>query len=116
MIEGQAAMNERAFIKSCIKVAGFILLVWGLLGAVNYSAATALYWCQGKMIERVMDDFPDKDDSKSSAMVSTTCRNYIVHSAGRIPGNLMYFFTGLYLCRRYQRPLKWLLKDEPTVG
>ena len=108
-------MNERAFIKSCIKVAGLLLVIWGLMGlatsAIAYAGGRAHMLVTERRFERADNDV----QVKTSMMMIQAYQRMATSALINMPVHLVQLLAGLYLCRRYHRPLKWLLKDEPTL-
>ena len=108
-------MNERAFIKSCIKVAGLLLMIWGIIGL----AITSIGYGAGKYqahAARVQFEKADNDAQAKMAMTLIQAYQRTATTAMlAMPAHFVQLLAGLYLCRRYNRLLKWLLKDEPTL-
>ena len=108
-------MNERAFIKSCIKVAGLLLLIWGMIGlttsAIAYGGGTVQKHLSEKRMERADDD----TQVKTSVIMIQAYQRMATVAMMNIPAHIVQILVGLYLCRRYNRLLEWLLKDEPTL-
>lgn len=98
-------MTEYAFVKSCIKVAGFVVLLLGLIGLILNMLLATLNLFQAKMA--VSGGF----DASTYAFAKTTMNMAAKSVVMRVPGNIVQILVGLYLCRRYQRPLNWLMKD-----
>ena len=101
-------MNEYAFAKTCIKVAGLIILILGLTGLAINSLSAAIYWTQASQAINQASDQRFISMAVGLKQATTT-------TASRIPGNIIQILVGMYLCRKYHRPLKWLMKDEPTI-
>ena len=98
-------MNEQAFIKSCIKVAGLVLLLLGVMGLLINGLMAAINYYQAAM------PMPGTHSAETYVFAREGLRRVAMAAAIRTPGNIIQILVGLYLCRRYQRPLNWLMKD-----
>jgi hypothetical protein len=101
-------MNEYAFAKTCIKVAGLIILILGLTGLGINGLSATIYWAQSKQIIHQASD-------QRAISMAVGLKQATATTMSRIPGNIIQILVGMYLCRKYHRPLKWLMKDEPTI-
>lgn len=108
-------MNERAFIKSCIKVAGLLVMLWGIIGL----ATTSIAYAGGKYQERAararFAGAPDEAQAKMAMTMIQAHERLATAAMLTLPAHVVQVLVGLYLCRRYHRLLRWLLQDEPTL-
>jgi len=98
-------MNEYAFIKSCIKVAGLTVLLLGIMGLVLNGLFAAINYIQAAM------PMTGSYSAETYQFARDGLRKVATTAAIRMPGNIIQIFVGLFLCRRYQRPLNWLMKE-----
>lgn len=108
-------MTERAFIKSCIKVAGLLLVIWGLMGLATSAIEFAGSMAQKHTTEQRFSQSDNDNQVKTSIMLMQSYQRMATAALLNLPAHLVQLLVGLYLCRRYHRLLKWLLKDEPTL-
>ena len=105
-------MTLKEFITGSVKILGFVILLYGFVTAGSaVLAAGGIYYSK-----QVMKDMPaTSSDAEFEAQLQRTMRASEMKSKSdlqlmRIPYALLQIGFGLYLCRREQRIVHFLLK------